>query len=102
MTPGRREPGPSLGGVALELCELVRGQRARRGGAGDSTDTAAPACVFCAIMDSDEQDDVRHVLWTGRFTVALLNAYPYCPGHVMVLPIRHIRDLDSKLGPGGL
>ena len=40
-----------------------------------------------------EPDEVRHVLWTGKFTVALLNAYPYSPGHVMVLPIRHVREL---------
>jgi ATP adenylyltransferase len=46
-------------------------------------------------MASDEPDDVRRVLWTGKFTVALLNAYPYCPGHIMVLPIRHIRDLPE-------
>jgi len=51
--------------------------------------------VFCEIMASDEPDDVRRVLWTGQLTVALLNAYPYCPGHVMVLPIRHIRDLPE-------
>ena len=54
-----------------------------------------PRCVFCEIMASDEPDDVRRVLWTGKFTVALLNAYPYCPGHIMVLPIRHIRDLPE-------
>lgn len=52
-------------------------------------------CVFCAILASGEPDEVRHVLWTGRYTAALLNAYPYCPGHVMVLPIRHVRDLDE-------
>jgi ATP adenylyltransferase len=50
-------------------------------------------CVFCAIVGSGEPDEVHHVLWTGAFTVALLNAFPYSPGHVMVLPIRHVRDL---------
>ncbi len=55
-------------------------------------------CVFCAILASDEPDEVRHVLWTGRHTVAILNAYPYCPGHVMVMPIRHLRDLAELDG----
>lgn len=50
-------------------------------------------CVFCAILASKEPDEVRHVLWTGKYSAALLNAYPYCPGHIMVLPIRHVRDL---------
>lgn len=57
------------------------------------------SCVFCAIMSSSESDEARHVLWTGKFTVALLNAYPYSPGHIMVLPIRHLRDLP-ELEPG--
>lgn len=57
--------------------------------------SAPPVCVFCAIVDSDEPDEARHVLWTGKLSVALLNAYPYSPGHVMVMPIRHVRDLDE-------
>ncbi len=64
------------------------------GSSGGSTAAAEAesACVFCGIVGSDEPDEVRHVLWTGRFTVALLNAYPYSPGHVMLLPIRHVSD----------
>jgi ATP adenylyltransferase len=33
------------------------------------------------------------VLWTGALTFAVLNAYPYAIGHLMVLPIRHVRSL---------
>lgn len=61
------------------------------GGTGDGE----AACIFCAIMRSGESDEARHVLWTGRFTAAILNAYPYSPGHVMVLPIRHVRELEE-------
>ena len=66
---------------------------------GDAGDTAGAgggaeaACVFCAIVGSGEPDDVHHVLWTGALTVALLNAFPYSPGHVMVMPVRHVREL---------
>jgi ATP adenylyltransferase len=35
------------------------------------------------------------VVFTGKLTVALLNAYPYSPGHVMVLPLRHVRDITE-------
>ncbi len=52
-------------------------------------------CVFCAIMASTQADEERHVIWTGKRTVVLLNAYPYSPGHLMVLPIRHFRDLPE-------
>ena len=54
---------------------------------------AEAACVFCAIVGSGEPDETHHVLWTGALTVALLNAFPYSPGHVMVMPLRHVRDL---------
>jgi ATP adenylyltransferase len=63
--------------------------------AGPEGTVDVPVCVFCAIAASSEPDEVRHVIWTGRFTIALLNAYPYCPGHIMVLPIRHVRELDE-------
>ena len=62
------------------------------GGPGTGGDTQA-ACVFCAIVGSDESDEAKHLLWRGAFTVALLNAFPYSPGHVMVMPVRHVRDL---------
>jgi ATP adenylyltransferase len=52
-------------------------------------------CVFCEIVRSKETDEARHVLWTGKLTTAILNAYPYSPGHVMVLPVRHLRDLEE-------
>jgi ATP adenylyltransferase len=62
-------------------------------GGGPTGGDARPACVFCAIVASGEPDEARYVLWTGEFTVTILNAYPYCPGHVMVMPIRHVGDL---------
>ncbi len=49
--------------------------------------------MFCGIIRSGEPDEVRHVLWMGSSTVVLLNAFPYSPGHVMVLPMRHVGDL---------
>ena len=65
------------------------------GSSGEATaeDGAQAACVFCEIVRSGESDEVRHVLWTGTYTVVLLNAFPYSPGHVMVVPIRHVSEL---------
>ncbi len=53
--------------------------------------------MFCAILASDESDTETHIVWrhpAGR-VVALLNAYPYTSGHLMVLPVRHLADLDD-------
>ncbi len=56
---------------------------------------AGVACVFCRIIASGEPDEVRHVLWTGELTVAILNAFPYASGHLLVMPIRHVGDVEA-------
>jgi len=52
-------------------------------------------CVFCRILASGEPDEVTKVVWRGRTCVALLNAYPYTSGHVMVMPQRHVGELEQ-------
>ena len=49
-------------------------------------------CVFCQIIASTEDDEVRHVVHTTQRSIAILNAYPYAPGHLLVMPIRHLSD----------
>ena len=63
--------------------------------AGGSPPQSEHECVFCRILASGEPDEVTYVLWRGRFCVAVLNAYPYNSGHLMVMPLRHIGDLES-------
>jgi ATP adenylyltransferase len=83
---------------------------------GDQQDTAAGApeatpqqpqagaasrqedCVFCRILGSGEPDDVTYVLWRGRRSFAVLNAFPYSSGHLMVMPTRHIGQLEDITG----
>ena len=58
-------------------------------------------CVFCSILSSGLDDEVTHVLWwhpEGR-AVAILNAYPYGSGHLMVMPTRHAAS-PEELAPG--
>jgi len=57
-------------------------------------DETAPACVFCNIPAGDATDDARAlVVHRGVTVYVILNAYPYNPGHVMVVPYRHVADL---------
>ncbi len=65
------------------------------GVADASTASEAEACVFCRIIESDEPDDVTYVLWRGERTLALLNLYPYTSGHLMVMPVRHVGELED-------
>ena len=52
-------------------------------------------CVFCRIAASGPPSADNGVLWVGTTTYAVLNAYPYASGHLMVLPIRHVGGLDE-------
>lgn len=44
--------------------------------------------LFEAILHSGRPDDETYIVWRGEHSFALLNAYPYTSGHVMVLPQR--------------
>jgi ATP adenylyltransferase len=53
--------------------------------------------VFCSILASGLSDEETHVLWRHPEggAVAILNAYPYTSGHLMVMPVRHLADLED-------
>ncbi|HEV2069373.1 MAG TPA: HIT domain-containing protein [Acidimicrobiales bacterium] len=52
-------------------------------------------CVFCRILASGQPDEATYIVWRGRAAVAILNAYPYTSGHLMVMPTRHVADLET-------
>lgn len=63
---------------------------------GPATDSGEQECIFCAILATPARSDrERLVVFSGETVVAILNAYPYAPGHVMVMPRRHLRRLDE-------
>ncbi|MEI9973481.1 MAG: HIT domain-containing protein [Ignavibacteriota bacterium] len=54
----------------------------------------AGVCVFCAA--SQASDDARTlVVHRGVHNFVILNRYPYCSGHVMVVPYKHVATLDE-------
>ena len=60
-------------------------------------------CVFCGILGSGLTDEESYVVWRdpAGAAVALLNAYPYGSGHLMVMPTRHTaspEDLSAEEG----
>ena len=52
-------------------------------------------CIFCRILNSGLPDDQTYVVWRGERSFAILNAYPYTSGHLMVMPLRHVSELDE-------
>jgi diadenosine tetraphosphate (Ap4A) HIT family hydrolase len=61
----------------------------------DVANTPRGDCVFCAILGSGLPDEETHVLRRGATWVAILNAYPYTSGHLMVMPVRHVGELED-------
>ncbi|HUY06684.1 MAG TPA: HIT domain-containing protein [Acidimicrobiales bacterium] len=55
-------------------------------------------CVFCAIATSAVPDEELYVLYRGESTFAVLNAYPYASGHLLVMPNRHVGDISELTG----
>jgi ATP adenylyltransferase len=61
-------------------------------------DGGSDECVFCRIARSGPPSVDNGVVWRGAHTFCVLNAYPYASGHLLVLPLRHLAELD-ELGP---
>lgn len=59
---------------------------------GEGEDQVA-ACLFCALPDADPDDAL--VIIRDDHAYAVLNAYPYTSGHLMVVPVRHVGELDE-------
>ena len=54
----------------------------------------AGVCIFCAAAQSS--DDARTlVVHRGAHNFVILNRYPYCSGHVMVVPYLHAAALSE-------
>lgn len=58
-----------------------------------------PGCIFCAILGRADPEGSTHVVWRGSECAALLNAYPYASGHLLVMPTRHVADLGELRDP---
>lgn len=50
-------------------------------------------CPLCRIPSMDDESGL--VVRRGRRIYAVLNLHPYNPGHLMVLPYRHVAELEE-------
>ncbi|GAB6985960.1 HIT family protein [Nocardioides pyridinolyticus] len=53
----------------------------------------ADGCPFCAMEKLPDEESL--VVHRGETCFAVLNLHPYNPGHLMVLPHRHVAELED-------
>ena len=62
-------------------------------GEHQSAEERAGRCPFCHIPALGDAEGL--IVRRGEAAYVVLNLNPYNPGHVMVLPYRHVADLDA-------
>jgi ATP adenylyltransferase len=60
------------------------------GGEGKPASDAEQHCPFCDVPAGSDRE--RLIVARGELVYAVLNLYPYNPGHLMLVPYRHIAD----------
>jgi ATP adenylyltransferase len=60
------------------------------GGENKPTGTGEDTCPFCIAPTRPDADGL--IVHRGTLAFAVLNLYPYSPGHLLVCPYRHVAD----------
>ena len=59
-----------------------------------SKDVVEDLCVFCVLLEEGDPDGER-ILRREPLGFVALARYPYVPGHLLVLPTRHVADIEE-------
>lgn len=59
-------------------------------GENKPADAGEDSCPFCRAAGRDDADGL--VVHRGELVYAVLNLYPYSPGHLLLCPYRHVSD----------
>ena len=51
-------------------------------------------CILCD-KPKENKDAENFILFRGKLNYVIMNAYPYNPGHLMVVPYRHIGKIED-------
>ena len=58
----------------------------------------APACIFCELLRSGD-DEKALIVYRGEHNFVILNAFPYTSGHSMIVPYEHFDRLHKLSSP---
>lgn len=77
----------------MSLEQLWNGWRADYVGQGNGQSPDPTVSVFTHILNSGLSDEEAFIVHRSEFCFAILNAYPYASGHLLVLPYREVPNL---------
>ncbi|MGC3993476.1 MAG: HIT domain-containing protein [Propionicimonas sp.] len=66
-------------------------------GENKPADAGEGTCPFCRAPGLPDADAL--IVRRGAHAYAVLNLYPYSPGHLLVCPYRHVSDYTDLTGP---
>jgi ATP adenylyltransferase len=58
-------------------------------------DAVSGGCVFCDLLGGQGDDGMDRILGRDELAFVTLAKYPYNPGHLLVLPVRHVAELEE-------
>lgn len=73
----------------------INGESTATGPSGRTSPAAGVGSVFSQILNSGLTDEETHIVHRGDATFAILNAFPYTTGHLMVIPYREVATLEE-------
>jgi ATP adenylyltransferase len=62
---------------------------------GQGAQKQSEKSVFSQILESDMTDEQSYIVHRGRKVFALMNAFPYTSGHLLVVPHREVAELEN-------
>jgi ATP adenylyltransferase len=65
-------------------------------GAGAIPSTGPDDCLFCGLANAPEDESL--VVARDDLVFAVMNAFPYTSGHLMIAPFRHEAELENLKG----
>ncbi|HKJ56004.1 MAG TPA: HIT domain-containing protein [Nitriliruptoraceae bacterium] len=90
------EPDARADQPGMAVDDLQRLWAPWRFGYVGSAEPAIDGCPFCVLPARDpERDRDSLILHRGDGAFVMLNAYPYNPGHLLVVPYAHERFLNA-------
>ena len=52
-------------------------------------------CFLCSVIKEKNKDDKNFLVYRGKYAFIILNIYPYNNGHIMIVPIRHLKNIED-------